>query len=70
MELTATELWARIQESVRASVPEQGFRTWLAGPTAVGLSADELIIEAPSPFHRDWIEDKYAPLLTATGRWT
>jgi chromosomal replication initiator protein len=63
MELTAAELWGYIQEAVRASVPEQGFRTWLAGPTAVGLSADELIIEAPSPFHRDWIENKYAPLL-------
>ena len=63
MELTAAELWAYIQEAVRASVPEQGFRTWLAGPKAVGLSADELIIEAPSPFHRDWIENKYTPLL-------
>jgi chromosomal replication initiator protein len=63
MELTAAELWAYIQEAVRTSVPEQGFRTWLAGPVAVGLSAEELIIEAPSPFHRDWIENKYAPLL-------
>ena len=68
MELTPAELWSRIQETVRSSVPEQGFRTWLAGPTAVGLSAGELIIEAPSPFHRDWIEDKYAPLLEATGQ--
>ncbi|MCG6957127.1 MAG: chromosomal replication initiator protein DnaA [Gemmatimonadetes bacterium] len=68
MELTPAELWARIQEAVRASVPEQGYRTWLAGPSAVGLSVDELIIEAPSPFHRDWIEDKYAPLLESTAQ--
>jgi chromosomal replication initiator protein len=66
MELTAAELWAHIQEAVRPSVPDQGYRTWLSGPTAVGLSADELIIEAPSPFHRDWIENKYQPLLEAT----
>jgi len=68
MELTPAELWARIQEAVRANVPEQGYRTWLSGPRAVGLSADELIIEAPSPFHRDWIEDKYAPLLESTAQ--
>jgi chromosomal replication initiator protein len=65
VELTAPELWARIQEVVRASVPEQGYRTWLAGTRAVGLSADELVVEAPSPFHVEWIEDKYGPTLAS-----
>jgi chromosomal replication initiator protein len=65
LELTAPELWARIQEVVRASVPEQGYRTWLAGTRAVGLSGDELVVEAPSPFHVEWIEDKYGPTLAS-----
>lgn len=68
MELTAPELWARIQEVVRASVPEQGYRTWLAGTRAVGLSGDELVVEAPSPFHVEWIENKYGPTLEAACR--
>jgi chromosomal replication initiator protein len=46
-------------------VPEQAYQTWLAGTTAVGLSGNELIIEAPSPFHVEWIEDKFGPLLAA-----
>lgn len=44
-------------------MPEQSFRTWLAGPRAASLSADELTIEAGSRFHVEWVEDKYGPLL-------
>ena len=44
-------------------MPEQSYRTWLAGSTAVGLSDDELIVEAPSAFHTEWVEDKYGPYL-------
>ncbi|MEQ9398486.1 MAG: chromosomal replication initiator protein DnaA [Longimicrobiales bacterium] len=62
-ELTAVELWARIQDIARSSMPEQSFRTWLAGPRAASLSADELTIEAGSRFHVEWVEDKYGPLL-------
>jgi len=68
MELTAPELWSRIQEAVRAAVPEQGYRTWLAGTKAVGLSGDELIVEVPSRFHVDWIENKYGPILASAGQ--
>jgi chromosomal replication initiator protein len=68
MELTARELWERIQESVRASIPEHGYRTWVAGARAVGLSADELIVEAPSRFHVEWLEDKYGTLIASAAQ--
>ena len=68
MELTAAELWSRIQEAVRPAVPEQGYRTWLAGTKAVGLSGDQLLLEAPSRFHVEWLEDKYGPLLASTAQ--
>ncbi|GMV05998.1 MAG: hypothetical protein AMXMBFR53_22750 [Gemmatimonadota bacterium] len=68
MELTAAELWARIQEAVRPAIPQQGYRTWLAGTRAVGLSGDELLLEAPSRFHVEWLEDKYGPLLASTAQ--
>lgn len=45
-------------------MPEQSFRTWLAGSLAVGLSDDELIVEAPSTFHVEWVEDKYGLVLS------
>jgi len=65
VELTAGELWSRMQDAVRASVPEQGYRTWLAATKAVGLSGDALHLEAPSRFHVEWLEDKYGPLLAS-----
>lgn len=65
MELTAAELWGRIQEAVKPAVPEQGYRTWLAGTRAIGLSDEALLLEAPSRFHVEWLEDKYGPLLAS-----
>jgi chromosomal replication initiator protein len=68
MELTAQEVWSRILEAARAGMPEQSFRTWLAGTEVLGLSQDELLLEAPSDFHVQWLEDKYAPMLADVSR--
>jgi len=68
MELTASELWSRILDIVQAGLPEQAFRTWLAGTKPSGLSEGELLVEAPSQFHVEWLEDKYGPLLHDTAR--
>jgi chromosomal replication initiator protein len=67
MELTATEVWSRILDEARAALPEQAFRTWLAPTEAIAFSQDTLIVTTPNPFAADWVEDKYAELLTAIG---
>lgn len=63
MELTAVDLWTRIQAAAKATLPEQSYRTWLTGTTAQVLSDDGLIVEVPSQFHVEWIEDKYGSTL-------
>jgi chromosomal replication initiator protein len=63
MELTATDLWTRVLESARSGMPEQSYRTWLSGTGASTLTDGELVVEAPSQFHVEWIEDKYGSLL-------
>jgi len=63
MEFSASELWSRALSAAKASMPEQSFRTWLSGSIAVGLTEGELIVEAPSAFHVEWVEDKYGDLL-------
>jgi chromosomal replication initiator protein len=68
MELTADELWSRILDAARSRIPEQGFRTWVAGATVLGLSGDELLLEAPSEFHVQWLEDKYGDTLADVAR--
>ncbi|MBM4183409.1 MAG: chromosomal replication initiator protein DnaA [Gemmatimonadetes bacterium] len=67
MEVTAAELWTRIQEVARASVPDHAFHTWIASAKALASTADELIIEAQNPFHGEWLEDKFGPLLRSAG---
>ena len=68
MESTASELWSRMLTAVRAGIPEQSYRTWLSGMSPVGLSDDQLIVEAPSEFHIEWVEDKYGPTLESALR--
>ncbi|MCH7530433.1 MAG: chromosomal replication initiator protein DnaA [Gemmatimonadetes bacterium] len=64
MELTAVELWARIQKSARGSIPEHAYLTWVAAAKAVALTSDELQVEVPSRFHVEWLEDKFGQVLT------
>ena len=63
MELTANDLWTRVLDSARGGMAEQSFRTWLSGTVASTLTDNELVVEAPSQFHVEWIEDKYGGLL-------
>jgi len=67
LELTAAELWSRIQDIVRASVPEHAFHTWIASAKASASTSDELVLEAQNPFHVEWLEDKFGPLLASAG---
>jgi chromosomal replication initiator protein len=67
MELTAAELWSRIQESAKGSVPDHAFHTWIASARAVASTSDELVLEAQNPFHVEWLEDKFGPMLRAVG---
>jgi chromosomal replication initiator protein len=64
MELTASDLWSRVLESARSGLPEQSFRTWIGACSPLGLSDDELLLEAPTEFHAQWVEDKYGSLLS------
>jgi chromosomal replication initiator protein len=67
LELTAAELWSRIQEIAKTSVPDHAFHTWIASAKAVATTADELVLEAQNPFHVEWLEDKFGPLLARAG---
>ncbi len=55
MEWTAEELWARIRDSARETLPEQSYRTWLAPAEPVALAQDHLVVGAPSQFAVEWI---------------
>jgi len=65
MELTAAEVWSLILDEARGKLPDQAYRTWLAPTEAVAFSQDTLIVATPNPFAADWVERRYAELLSA-----
>jgi chromosomal replication initiator protein len=65
MELTAADVWSRIQEAMRGKVPEHAHSTWIASAHVCSLTSDELLLEAKNPFHVEWLEDKYGSMLEA-----
>jgi chromosomal replication initiator protein len=67
VELTAPEVWARIQDAVRDAVPDHAFSSWIEGVRAVALTDEELLLEAGNRFKAEWLEDKYGDLLEARG---
>jgi chromosomal replication initiator protein len=66
---TPEEFWARVLESARGAFPAQSYRTWLSPTRAAAWDGQHLVVETPSPFHTEWVEDKFAvPLAEAAAR--
>lgn len=65
MELTAGELWSRIQETLRGTVADHAFHTWISTARAVAATSDELVLEAQTPFHVEWLEDKFGRVIAS-----
>ncbi|MBI4728210.1 MAG: chromosomal replication initiator protein DnaA [Acidobacteria bacterium] len=61
----AENLWARALVEVRGRMPSPGARAWIEGTRPVRMSVDSIVLAAPSPFAREWLQSHYGELLTA-----
>jgi chromosomal replication initiator protein len=61
-------LWEKALESIASFLSKPSFETWLKPTKPVALEGNVLIVEVPNDFARDWLESRYAPLLTTTIR--
>ena len=59
----ATELWNRVVEQARATLPERSVRAWFVDARAVSWSDGVLRVVADSEFRAHYLEDNYGPLL-------
>ena len=59
-------IWEKTLESVSPYLSKPSFETWLKPTKPISLDGNILIIEVPNDFARDWLESRYAPLLTST----
>jgi chromosomal replication initiator protein len=56
--------WARIRGKLQQDVGDFEYRTWLRQMTLVGLAGDEITVNLPSRFLRDWVRSHYGDRLT------
>lgn len=68
MKQSAQQLWQSILEQLKPQLSPPTFETWLETVTPESLDDDCLIICAPNPFSRNWLQKYYLPLLTKTAQ--
>ena len=61
-------VWEKTLESISAFLSKPSYETWLKPTKAVSLEENLLTVEVPNDFARDWVESRYAQLLTTTIR--
>ena len=58
-------LWQSLREQARQAVPESAWELWLASLSFAGRDGDTLVLEAPTPGSRAWIQGSFARVLDA-----
>jgi chromosomal replication initiator protein len=57
--------WTRIRGRLQVEVGDVEYRTWLRQMTLVGLDGDEITVNLPTRFLRDWVSTRYGDRLRA-----
>ena len=55
-------------DSVRERVGDRAFESWIKPASFVGLEDDNLFIEVPDQFSKDWLETHYASAIKEAAR--
>ena len=63
-----TEHWDRVRDRLKLDVGEVDYRNWLRQMVLAGRDGDEVTVELPSRFLRDWVRTNYGDKLTALWR--
>ncbi len=68
MDHSAQQLWQNILEQLQPQLSPPTFQTWLQTVTPQSLNDHYLVICAPNPFSRNWLQKYYLPLITKTAQ--
>lgn len=61
-------VWEKTLESIANLLSKPSFETWFKPTKPISKDGNILTIEVPNDFAREWLESRYAPLLTSTVR--
>jgi chromosomal replication initiator protein len=56
-------LWERAADRMRDQLGQVGFETWIGPLNFIGVDGRTATIEAPNGFFKDWVNERYLPLL-------
>jgi len=59
-------VWERAADRMRDQLGQVGFETWIGPLNFVGVDGRTATIEAPNRFFKDWVNERYMPLLRQT----
>ncbi|PIO82343.1 chromosomal replication initiation protein DnaA [Loigolactobacillus backii] len=54
------DLWAKLKEKFQSELTPVGYNTWIADATPIALENHRLVIEVPSPLHKDYWDNHLA----------
>ena len=60
------ELWQQVLSVIQTKLSKPSFDTWLKSTKATNLTDSTLIVCVPNNFAREWLESRYAKMITAT----
>ncbi|MGE5560529.1 MAG: chromosomal replication initiator protein DnaA [Chloroflexota bacterium] len=60
------DIWQRTLQAMEGEILRPSFETWLKNTAPVALYDSTLVISVPTDFAREWIEQRYAPVLRRT----
>ncbi|MBS3886965.1 MAG: chromosomal replication initiator protein DnaA [Dethiobacter sp.] len=64
MEQELLEIWQATLDKIEKKMTKPSFETWLRTTRPVSLTDDTLIISVPNDFTRDWLQGRYAGLIS------
>ena len=66
MTKTFDKIWENCLKVIKDNISWQSYKTWFEPIKAVALEGDVLVIELPSQFFYEWLEEHYVELIAKT----
>lgn len=63
MSIDLSKIWDKILDYTKQEIGERAFENWFTQTRLSSITDDELVIEVPSNFFKDWIYDHYRDIL-------
>ncbi len=60
------KIWSKTLETLRSRISEQNINTWIKPIRPIKIMGNQLVIEVPNKFIKDWLKDNYKKMIEET----